>query len=211
MSDATPVAADESNHGAANRYGEHRIDDLLLDRIDAFRVLACRHARGEGSDPRTDRRTRQTRAGHRQRAVQGLARCGARTDSRRPTGWRCVRSRYSTATVPAPPKMPRLGPLTPIAGYSSQLMTRWIVKGYQNSLVTRIRKLYERREANSGVGHRRTRHAAPGPDQRHAGRAGLQGQPTRPPDVPARWGDPLQRRVRAAERSSAGRSAAWSA
>ena len=28
-------------------------------------------------------------------------------------------------------------------------MTRWIVKGYQNRFVTRLRKLYERRDANS--------------------------------------------------------------
>ena len=33
-------------------------------------------------------------------------------------------------------------------------MTRWIVKGYQNRLVTRIRRLYERREANSEWGSR---------------------------------------------------------
>jgi hypothetical protein len=42
--------------------------------------------------------------------------------------------------------------LTPIAGYVVQQMTRWIVKGYQNRLVTRLRKLYERREANSEWG-----------------------------------------------------------
>jgi len=47
------------------------------------------------------------------------------------------------------PKMPRLGPLTPVAAYVVQQMIRWIVRGYQNKLVTRLRKLYERREANS--------------------------------------------------------------
>ena len=46
-------------------------------------------------------------------------------------------------------KLPRLGPLNPIAAYVVQQMTRWIVKGHQNTLVTRIRKLYERREANA--------------------------------------------------------------
>jgi len=46
-------------------------------------------------------------------------------------------------------KLPRLGPLKPIAAYVVQQMTRWIVKGHQNTLVTRIRKLYERREANA--------------------------------------------------------------
>lgn len=46
--------------------------------------------------------------------------------------------------------MPRiLGPLKPLAGVVVQLVTRWIVRGYQNSLATNIRELYERREANS--------------------------------------------------------------
>jgi hypothetical protein len=53
-----------------------------------------------------------------------------------------------------PPQMPRLGPLKPIASYVVQQMTRWIVKGYQNRLVTRLRRLYERREANTEWGSR---------------------------------------------------------
>jgi hypothetical protein len=46
--------------------------------------------------------------------------------------------------------MPRqIGPLRPIAAFLVQQVTRWIVKGHQNTLVTAIRRLYERREANS--------------------------------------------------------------
>ena len=46
--------------------------------------------------------------------------------------------------------MPKLlGPLKPIVGWFVQLVTRLIVRGYQNNLSTTIRKLYERREANS--------------------------------------------------------------
>jgi hypothetical protein len=46
--------------------------------------------------------------------------------------------------------MPRtLGPAKPIAGFIVQLVTRWIVRDYQNKLASDIRKLYERREANS--------------------------------------------------------------
>jgi hypothetical protein len=59
--------------------------------------------------------------------------------------------------------MPRLiGPLKPLVGYIVQLVTRWIVRGYQNSLAASIRKLYERREANSIWGspaHRMLRRA----------------------------------------------------
>ncbi len=42
-----------------------------------------------------------------------------------------------------------IGPLKPVVGFVVQLVTRWIVRGYQNSLASNIRKLYERREANS--------------------------------------------------------------
>ena len=46
--------------------------------------------------------------------------------------------------------MPKLlGPIRPIVGLIVQLVTRLIVRVYQNSLVSNIRKLYERREANS--------------------------------------------------------------
>lgn len=46
--------------------------------------------------------------------------------------------------------MPKLlGPLKPIVGIVVQLVTRLIVRAYQNNLASTIRKLYERREANS--------------------------------------------------------------
>ena len=46
--------------------------------------------------------------------------------------------------------MPKpLGPLKPVVGFVVQLVTRWIVRDYQNNLASNIRKLYERREANS--------------------------------------------------------------
>jgi hypothetical protein len=51
--------------------------------------------------------------------------------------------------VRSAPMPQMLGPLKPVVGVVVQLVTRWIVRGYQNSLATNIRKLYERREANS--------------------------------------------------------------
>jgi hypothetical protein len=46
--------------------------------------------------------------------------------------------------------MPRLlGPLKPVVAYVVQLVTRWIVRDYQNNIAGNVRKLYERREANS--------------------------------------------------------------
>lgn len=45
--------------------------------------------------------------------------------------------------------MPRLlGPLKSVVAYIVQLVTRWIVRDYQNNLAGNVRKLYERREAN---------------------------------------------------------------
>jgi hypothetical protein len=45
--------------------------------------------------------------------------------------------------------MPRwLGPVRPVVAYIVQLVTRWIVRDYQNNLASSVRRLYERREAN---------------------------------------------------------------
>lgn len=40
-----------------------------------------------------------------------------------------------------------LGPLRPAAAWLVQVVTRWIVKSHVNTLVTEVRRLYERREA----------------------------------------------------------------
>lgn len=46
--------------------------------------------------------------------------------------------------------LPRwLGPLRPLVGIVVQLVTRWIVRGYQNTLAGTIRRLYERRESQA--------------------------------------------------------------
>ena len=130
---------------------EQRIDDLLLDRIDALRVLRADSPEQKGAileqiagrgKPEQDIvkelskvrplwRPDRFEEAHRMamRSLEVLDRNGVR-----------------------PPQMPRLGPLKPVASYVVQQMTRWIVKGYQNRLVTRIRKLYERREANTEWG-----------------------------------------------------------
>ena len=46
-------------------------------------------------------------------------------------------------------RMPRMGPLKPVAEWATQQVTRYIVRSHQNTVIDRIRKLYERREANS--------------------------------------------------------------
>jgi hypothetical protein len=50
------------------------------------------------------------------------------------------------------PSVPRLGPLKPVAQWSSGQVTRFLVKNHQNTVIDRIRKLYERREVNSADG-----------------------------------------------------------
>ncbi|MEI7548677.1 MAG: hypothetical protein WCK21_11575, partial [Actinomycetota bacterium] len=153
-----PAATDSStplgpNHRASENAGignvvEGIVDELLLDRIDALKVLRAdsREEKGaileqiagrgrpeqdiveELSKLRPLWRPDRFEEAHRMamRSLEVLDRNGARA-----------------------PKLPRLGPLTPAAEYIVQQMTRWIVKGHQNTLVTRVRKLYERREANS--------------------------------------------------------------
>lgn len=138
-----------------------RVDELLLDRIDALRVLRADTPEQKGalleqiagagkaeqdivnelSKVRPLWRPDRFEEAHRMvmRSLEVLDRNGVRT-----------------------PRLPRLGPLKPIAAFVVQLMTRWIVKGHQNRLVTRVRTLYERREANSVWGsdeHRMLRRA----------------------------------------------------
>ena len=52
-----------------------------------------------------------------------------------------------------PAKMPRLGPLRPIAQWLVQQVTRWIVRSHLNRVTSRICGLYEKREANSEWSH----------------------------------------------------------
>jgi hypothetical protein len=51
------------------------------------------------------------------------------------------------------PNMPRkLGPLRPLAATIVQLITRWIVRNQGNTIVDKVRRLYELREANAVCG-----------------------------------------------------------
>lgn len=127
-------------------------DNVLLDRIDALRVLRADTAEEKGRlleeiggsgkveqdivselskvkpiwQPRVFDQAHQMAM----RSLEVLDRNGARK-----------------ATMPN-----QIGPLKPVASFLVQQVTRWIVKGYQNTLVTHIRKLYERREANAAWG-----------------------------------------------------------
>ncbi len=125
------------------------VDELLLDRIDALKVLRADTPEAKGalleqlagrgkveqdivnelSKVRPLWRPDRFEEAHRMamRSLEVLDRNGARA-----------------AALPR-----KLGPLKPVAQYVIEQMTRWIVKGHQNTLVTRIRKMYERREANS--------------------------------------------------------------
>lgn len=160
VTDATRDPSTEQptpNEGSGGRF----VDDLVLDRIDALRVLRADTEAEKGAlleqiagtgKPEQDIvkelskirplwRPDRFMEAHRlaMRSLEILDRNGARA-----------------------PKMPRLGPLTPIAAYAVQQMTRWIVKDHQNELVARIRKMYERREANAEWGtpdHRMLRQA----------------------------------------------------
>jgi hypothetical protein len=157
MSDATPAPANvpkaESTSHEMLQHGEHRLDDLLLDRIDALRVLRADSPEEKGA-------ILEQIAGRgkpEQDIVKELAKVRPlwRPDRFEEAHRMAMRSlEVLDRNGVRPPKMPRLGPLTPIAGYVVQQMTRWIVKGYQNRLVTKLRRLYERREANTEWGSR---------------------------------------------------------
>jgi len=152
---------DEKADKDEERTVARKVDELILDRIDSLKVLRADTAEerdallvkiaGDG-EPEQDIvseiskmrplwRPDRFQEAHRiaMRSIEVLDRNGARK-----------------------PQLPRLGPLKPIASFVVKLMTRWIVKDHQNELVARIRKMYERREANAEWGtpdHRMLRQA----------------------------------------------------
>jgi len=120
----------------------------LLDRIDALRVLRASSAEEKG-------RLLEEIGGHGQveqdivselSKVKPLWQPAQFEEAHRLTMRSLeVLDRNGVRGAPMPTV---LGPLKPVVGVIVQLVTRWIVRGYQNSLASNIRKLYERREAN---------------------------------------------------------------
>jgi hypothetical protein len=142
--------------------GSEGDDELLIDRIDAIRVFRADTEEEKGklleqiaghgaverdivrqlARPRPLYRPERFEEAHRLavRSLEVLDRNGARR-----------------ASLPK-----KLWILRPVAGYFVGLMTRWIVRNYQNGLIENLRELYERREANSVWGsdeHRMLRRA----------------------------------------------------
>jgi hypothetical protein len=141
--------ATEAMNATLDEPGRSKVlDELLLDRIEALQVLRAKTPEEKGrlleqiggrgkaeqdivneiSKTKPLWRPDRFEEAHRlaMRSIEVLDRNGARTAT-----------------------MPRIGPLKPVAQWIVQLITRWIVRNHQNSIVTRIRKLYERREANA--------------------------------------------------------------
>ena len=124
-------------------------DDEFLDRIDALRVLRA-------STPEEKGRLLEEIGGPgqvEQEIVSQLSKIRPLWQPRRfaeahRMAMRSLEVLDRNGARGAP--MPKyLAPLKPVVGYVVKLVTRWIVREYQNSLATNIRKLYERREANS--------------------------------------------------------------
>ncbi len=151
MSEATGTDGGIGQPGIAAQFGskmEGIVDDLLLDRIDALRVLRA----GSNDEKGAILEQIAGRGQAEQDIVKEISKIRPlwRPDRFEEAHRMAMRSlEVLDRNGARPAKLPRLGPLKPIVEYVVQQMTRWIVKGHQNTLVTRIRKLYERREANS--------------------------------------------------------------
>lgn len=154
MSEATGTEGGSGQAGIAAQLGsrvEGIVDDLLLDRIDALRVLRA----GSNEEKGTILEQIAGRGKAEQDIIKEISKIRPlwRPDRFEEAHRMAMRSlEVLDRNGARPAKLPRLGPLKPVVEYVVQQMTRWIVKGHQNTLVTRIRKMYERREANSEWG-----------------------------------------------------------
>ena len=138
-------------HAPAGDGHDESVPELLLDKLDSLRVLRAdtdeekdallfqiggrgvveREMVAQMSAVRPLQYPQRFEEAHRSmvRGIEVLDRNGAR-----------------------PAQMRRLGPLTPVAKWLVQQVTRWIVRSHLNRLIGRIGGLYERREANSAWG-----------------------------------------------------------
>lgn len=141
-------SADTSSTGDSQATGRPISAELLLDQIDAFRVLRADSAEARGAmleniagkgKPEQDIvhelskvrplfRPDRFEEAHRvaMRSVEVLERNGSRN-----------------------PTLRRLGPLGPIAKWAVAQATRWIVRSHLRRIMNNVCDLYERREANS--------------------------------------------------------------
>src|SRR3954451_12650445 len=130
MSDATPAPAGTPRSRRADHRGEHDdglLDILLLDRIDALRVLRADTPQEKGAileqiagrgKPEQDivKELSKVRPLWRPDRFEEAHRLAMRSLE--------VLDRNGTRV----PKLPRLGPLRPVAAYVVQQMIRWIVR-----------------------------------------------------------------------------------
>jgi hypothetical protein len=137
-------------------------EELLIDRIDALRVLRADSLEDKG-------RLLEEIGGHgkpEQDIVNELSKVRPlwRPDRFEETHRLSMRAlEVLDRNGARQAKMPsQLGPLKPVAAWAVQQVNRWIVKSHQNTVIDRVRKLYERREANAIWGsdeHRMLRRA----------------------------------------------------
>ncbi len=150
----TETSPETGSAGATynERSAAELVDDLLLDRIDALRVLRADTPEEKGAlleeiagpgRPEQDIISQLSKA-------RPLYRPDRFMEAHR-LAMRSLEVLDRNGNRPATFRR-RLGPLLPVASYVVGLMTRFIVKGYQNSTIETIRKLYERREANAQWG-----------------------------------------------------------
>jgi hypothetical protein len=150
MTDETTVGAPAGTTGAEDAEPEGDLLDRLDDRFETLRLLRA--------DDEESRGRLLEQMGARGRAEQDIVRQLA--THAQPLA---QPSRFSEAHrvfirglevlhrngARAPSIRKPIGPLKPAAQWLIQLVTRWIVNNQKNTIVDRVRRLYELREANA--------------------------------------------------------------
>lgn len=140
-----------NDSGTTSEGEESLVPDLLLDQLDALKVLRA------STDEEKDRLL--TQIGGPGRVEQEMvSELSAVRPLRFPDRFEeahrmVVRSlEVLDRNGPRGTRVRRLGPLRPVAEWLIQQVTRWIVRSHLSRLLSSIGGLYERREANSAWG-----------------------------------------------------------
>lgn len=149
QTDRTEPSGAEPSPAARSAAGDGRLTlDDLTERIDALRVL-------KAADPDEAGRMLEQLGGHgkpEQDIVDQLSKIKPlwrpdRFEEAHRMAMRAIEVLDRNGARGA--RMPPMGPLKPAAQWATGQVTRFIVRSHQNTVVDRVRKLYERREANA--------------------------------------------------------------
>lgn len=151
MADHSSSAPEHEDQVSADRVSVSAVPDLLLDQIDALRVLRADTDAEKGRllEQIGGKGVVEQEMVRQMSAIEPLHRPDRFEEAHRMM-MRSIEILDRNGARPA--NVSHIGPLRPVGRWMVQLVSRWIVRSHLNRLMSHLCSLYEKREANSAWG-----------------------------------------------------------